>query len=1080
MELSLLSRRAAAMAALLAALILVPLWGTPAESAFSADPEAEPAGERAGSTAAKRRGPAASSAPSAVGDTLPATPAAVDSLAQARELFSQRAFGPAEQLLQRILVRVEDRYGDRSPEAAEVLDLLVTCLWQVGKSQEEETQALAARAVELREELYGPEALETAMSLFNLGVIRAMLGDFAGADPLFQRVLDIRETHLPAGHGDIATAINALANIRFAREDFSGSLPLYRRALDMAEESGGPLSPPALSIRGNLANTLIQLGDHNEARAILEEQIALLESADLVTEDLAFACSLLGNVFFALGDHESVLPLRRRCLEVRQQVHPEIHPRMAQSYINLGNALWKLGRLEEGRREILRGRSIWEQIYGADHIYYSSFQEALGRIAFQQGDLAEARRLHESALEIREATTGKETPKVAEVLQSLARIAMREGRLADARRDLERAVAIVTDRIGPDFPLLASYRIDLAMVEYLDGALASAAEQALASESLSREHLRLTLRALPERQALTYARERTAGLDLILSLAGVLEEPDYRRRAWDALIRARALVLDEMAARQRRLSASQQPEAAQLLQAYQEAATRMANLYVRGPQDADPEMYRRRLEDARRELETADRALARRDAPYSLEQIESDIGWTHVQAALPEGTALVAYAKYRRFPIGSAADLEGTAAYCAFILSGDDEQPHFVSLGGAAGVEARIASWKQEAALGALRADRSGEAAQAAYVSAGSALRQAIWDPVEEYLGEAARVLVVPDGEIHLLNLATLPAGDERYLVETGPAFHYLSAEREVTSRRPGLPAGGALVLGAPDFDGPVAHAAGIAAGSEPALYRSQRPECGKLTAMQFRPLPGSLEEAHEIAGLARRRIRDGEAVRGGDPDVLLLTGAEATETALKRLAPGNRILHVATHGFFLSGECPSGVERTRGIGYLVPEGADTTREASGEAGRLRNPLLLSGLALAGANRRDEAAPGADDGILTAREIAALDLADVRWAVLSACETGTGEVLNGEGVLGLQRAFRIAGARTLITSLWAVSDEAARHWMRAFYRSGLDEERDAVDAVRDACLSVLDGRRSQGESTHPFYWGAFVASGDWR
>ena len=144
------------------------------------------------------------------------------------------------------------------------------------------------------------------------------------------------------------------------------------------------------------------------------------------------------------------------------------------------------------------------------------------------------------------------------------------------------------------------------------------------------------------------------------------------------------------------------------------------------------------------------------------------------------------------------------------------------------------------------------------------------------------------------------------------------------------------------------------------------------------------------------------------------------------------------------------------------------------------NPLLLSGLALAGANRRDELANGEEDGILTAQEIAALDLSDVRWAVLSACDTGTGTVQKGEGVLGLRRAFKVAGARTLISSLWAVQDEETRAWMSSFYRGITKEGLSTAAAVRAASLSVLRTRRQRGEDPHPFYWAAFQASGDWR
>src|SRR5262249_11331324 len=144
------------------------------------------------------------------------------------------------------------------------------------------------------------------------------------------------------------------------------------------------------------------------------------------------------------------------------------------------------------------------------------------------------------------------------------------------------------------------------------------------------------------------------------------------------------------------------------------------------------------------------------------------------------------------------------------------------------------------------------------------------------------------------------------------------------------------------------------------------------------------------------------------------------------------------------------------------------------------NPLLLTGLAFAGANHRHTAGPEDDDGILTAEEIAGMNLEGVDWAVLSACDTGLGEIKSGEGVLGLMRAFQIAGARTVIMSLWPVEDNSARRWMTTLYTHRFVRGLDTAVSVRDASLQVLRRRRAKGQSTHPFYWAGFVAAGDWR
>ena len=178
---------------------------------------------------------------------------------------------------------------------------------------------------------------------------------------------------------------------------------------------------------------------------------------------------------------------------------------------------------------------------------------------------------------------------------------------------------------------------------------------------------------------------------------------------------------------------------------------------------------------------------------------------------------------------------------------------------------------------------------------------------------------------------------------------------------------------------------------------------------------------------------------------------------------------NLATHGFFLDRTC----------GMVAPGARGVTQTA-----RLldESPLLRSGLVLAGANQRARASANSDDedGILTAEEIAGLDLSETQWAVLSACDTGRGDWQPSEGILGLRRAFDVAGARTVILSLWPVIDTVASQWMTELYRAKFIRNTDTAIAVRTASRTLLANRRTAGQSTHPLYWSGFIATGDWR
>jgi CHAT domain-containing protein len=224
------------------------------------------------------------------------------------------------------------------------------------------------------------------------------------------------------------------------------------------------------------------------------------------------------------------------------------------------------------------------------------------------------------------------------------------------------------------------------------------------------------------------------------------------------------------------------------------------------------------------------------------------------------------------------------------------------------------------------------------------------------------------------------------------------------------------------------------------------------LAQADFTPLPGTSEEATALRELL--------------PQATVLTRAQATETALKQAAAPH-ILHVATHGFFIAA-APEIAATTRGQRLLLQQ---KSGGSTGAISPTENPLLRSGLALAGVNARRS---GTDDGILTAFEAAALDLWGTRLVVLSACDTGVGEVKNGAGVYGLRRALALAGAETQVMSLWPVSDQGTRDLMIKYYKA-LQDGQGRGEAMRQVQLQMLKGEKRW----HPYFWASFIVSGEW-
>jgi len=925
-------------------------------------------------------------------------------------------------------------------------------------------RSLLERALATREAMDGTEDDGTALMRNNLASVLVRTGDLAAARPLLEWTLAFREERWGPDHPRVATTLSSLALLERKTGDYAAARLLYERALAIREKAYGPDHGLVATTLNNLAILLRVTGDYTEARRLYERALAVREKAvGPEHRDVATTLNNLALLLADMGDYEEAGPLYERALAVWEKALGPEHPKVGACLNNMGLLHRQMGDLAGAKRLYERALAIREQALGPEHQDVASTLHNIANLLEDMGDPAGAAALHRRAVAIWEEGLGPEHPVLAFGLHNLAHVLTSAGTIDEALPLCERAVAIRETALGPEHPSSARSRNLLAAILFLAGDSPAALEQALRAEATARRHLSLTVGGLPERQALRYADVRTSGLDLALTLAaaGPEEAPGSGAGAWDALVRSRALVLDEVATRHRSAARSGDPETARLAGDLASARQRLANLTIRGPGSDPADWYRRLLDEARREKERAERALAERSAAFRAERAQAGVGLDEVAAALPPESALVAYVRYHRRETGRSRDdrtpsRQPVPSYLAFVLREGEEEPVVVPLGAADTIDTLVARWREQAAAG-LQASRPPAEAEASCHEAGEALRRKVWDPLAASLEGSSRVFVVPDGPLHLINLAALPTGEYSHLVEHGPLLHHLSAERDLVPSSGAATGEGLLALGGPAFDETDFYAAlrhekpkrqeGMVERLAALVpFRGGTSDCGTFRDLRFAPLPGTTREVRQVASLWKRRDAPGEAVR--------LTGAGAGEAALKTQAPGRRVLHVATHGFFLGGECASATAATRGIaGEISTLGEETPPPPTGE-----NPLLLSGLALAGANHREAAGPGEEDGILTAEEIAAA----------------------GEGVFGLRRAFQVAGARTLIMSLWSVEDEATREWMKALYQARLEKGLDTAASVRDASLTVLGRRREAGESTHPFYWAAFVAAGDWR
>lgn len=542
-----------------------------------------------------------------------------------------------------------------------------------------------------------------------------------------------------------------------------------------------------------------------------------------------------------------------------------------------------------------------------------------------------------------------------------------------------------------------------------------------------------------EREKLAFLRNVSSlssrSISFHISLAP--DDPAARNLAVTTILRRKGRVqdalADNLAALRRRFAAGDQ----MLIDELNVTTSRLAKLYLNSPRGVTLVEHQKQvksLEDQRTKLEAE--IAARSLGSYESSQ---PVTLAAVRAALPSDAALIEFAVYEPFdpkaPDNQKAN--GKPRYAAYVVRREGEV-QWQEIGEAKEIDRLIDALRQ-----ALRDPSRRDVRQLA-----RAFDEKVMRPVRAFCGSATRLLIAPDGELNLIPFEALINEKGNYLV-SHYSITYLTSGRELLRLGVARESKGApLVLANPAFGERAAPQSSVTIGpSRTRVFRNRRRSVttGRdLVDVYFAPLLGTELEARTIQSLF--------------PDATILTGSRATESALKVVA-APQLLHIATHGFFLQG-----AETTESAQTQVPSRANESNE-------FENPLFRSGLALAGANVRS---PGNDDGILTALEASGLNLWGTKLVTLSACDTGLGEVKSGEGVYGLRRAFVLAGAESLVMSLWPVSDYITREIMTRYYKNlkiGM-ERRAALRQVQQHMLKRKDQQ-------HPFFWASFIQSGDW-
>jgi CHAT domain-containing protein/Tfp pilus assembly protein PilF len=880
---------------------------------------------------------------------------------------------------------------------------------------------LAMRLLALLEQTPGTDPVNIAGAVNNLASSYENAGDYHLAGPLYARALAIIEK--AAGPDDLKTAItlNNLAVFYRNIADYGSAEPLLQRALAIKEKKLGKEDPSTATSINNLAALYDDKGDYERAEPLYQQSLAIREKT-LGQEHASTSISLnnLATLYTKKGDHERAEPLFLRTLEIREKALGPDHPSTIRVVNNLGELYKAKGDYERAEGMFQRALAVREK---TDKIGAAVTLNNLAGLYESKGDFEQAERLYQRALAIKEQSLGAEHPSTATTLNNLAYLYDRKGDYQRAEPLYQRVTASFERRLGAEHESTATAMSSLAALYEAKGDAESAEPLLRRVATIRERNLVPILLTGSERQKLLYLRKLSDEADSIISFHTRTAPANERaaQLALSVILQRKGRALDAMSEQIGVLRRRADPEGLRLLDRLLAVSTQLATLQTSEASDLTPQRRRERITQLENEAEQLQADISRRSAAFR--QQFQPVTLEAAQAAMPAGVALIEFRVYRPFNarFTRAEEQFGPPRYVGYVL-------RRAGLGGWADLgEAKMIDEAVVTLRKALR-DRQDVTAHARN------LDRLVMQPFRKLLGETRQILLSPDGALNLVPFAALVDEQNRWLLERY-SFSYLTSGRDLLR----------LQTPQPQRNPPVLIA-------NPYFGRAQ----AAASALPGRSFPALAETMPEALALLKLLPRT----------TTMLVGEEARESTLKQ-QQGPRLLHIATHGFFLPDA-------------EAQQPKNRAAETAGAAPKWENPLLRSGLALAGANSRPDAAEavdrGYDDGILTALEVAGLDLWGTQLVALPACDAGFGAVRNGEGVYGLRRALALAGAETQIVTLWRAPNVESRKLMASYYQKLLREGVGRGEALRQAQLNLLKGPK---RTRHPYYWAGFIQIGEW-
>lgn len=1035
-------------------------------------------------------------------------------------LYNRRQYDKAQPILEKASEIQEKLLGKNSLDLAITYTSLANIFYNIDDYNKAEP--LYKKALEIREKVLGQDNLDTVFTYSRLGETYYKNGKLKDSSILLERALLVRKTLLSQEHPDIALSYLLLGNLYQVQEEYSKSEGLYKHALEIQENAGRGQEPLTATILTNLGRLYRNQGDFSKIESILQKGLEIREK--YVEQDplnLANVMTQLGLFYEYIAEYDKAKMFLEKALEIQEGVLGDKHSSIADFYQNLGilyrskgeydkadiyyqkaiaisedslgqthidtsNVYYNAGvfyddkgDLDKAEELVLKALKIRETILEKNHFTIAVCYNSLGSIYDSKKEYNKAISFYQKALEIAEnnldggnpytaviinnlATTYRNIedyqkaeiayekvlniykknfqenhPLIATFTHNLAVIYSKTNRYNKAEAFYKRAVEIRENTSANNYPELASAYNGLAAFYYSRGNIRQAIDYNQMGGEIREKEFIYNLQTGSEKQKLLYINKTANEQDQTISLHLQAAPTNLQaaKAAMTLILRRKGRALDAMTNTISNLRNKGNKEDLVLLDQLAQLRGKLSAETLSGSSSKESlDSYKKKITEIKEQIEEVENKISNRSYKFKLEHTITTL--ENTQKAIPDNSVLIEYISYYPY-IHNARSNRHYAVYVLDNLGNLNWQ----DLGRADIIDKQATEFRKSLikqpsqALSRTETNLKPRARK---------LDQLIMQPIRKFLGNRTRLLISPDSNLNLIPFDALVDEKNNYLVEHYE-ISYLTSGRDLlrlannnkVNSETALTRG--LIIANPEYGN----------GKGPKIFN--------INYSALSPLLGTAKE--------------GEIIHSIFPNTELVTGKNARKEVLIH-AKSPEVLHIATHGFFLTdkGNEKTGKEYNKGkreISRLfVQEDLDKTNLTELKKS---NPLLRSWLFFSGAN-----SPSENQSILTSLEAVSLNLLGTKLVVLSACDTGLGEVKNGESVYGLRRALVLAGSETQVTSLWPVSDTATRDLMIGYYKN-LKAGEGRSSGLRKVRLEFL----KKAKQAHPYYWASFIQSGEW-